>query len=444
MICETMPITAVVGEQRGDEGKGRFVDMLMPEYDIGARFGGGDNAGHTVVSPEGNVYKLHGMPSSIVHEHAMSVIGNGTVINAMRISTEMDTLREQGVEISPKNLLVSGGAHLTLPHHIREDEMREEGIAAQGSTKSGIAPVYGSKAEREGLRAEIIKNDPDKLFEVAYAGLRKCRGPVSRTLRLGTHEDKDKAKEYVHYVQKLGEFVTDTALYLNNELAKGSRVLAEGAQAFLLDIDHGMYPFTTSSNTTIGGVATGLGVPIHKYLDRVVGVSKAIQSHVGEGPFVTEIRDPKLLEQLHGDQSAVDAEHGTTTGRTRRLGYLDLPQIRRAQMINGTDEMALTKLDWVPRFGDTVPICVEYSRVKDPAGKGKPYKMSADAAYKLEQCVPVYHELPTWDEDVQNVRNFNDLPENAKRYIEFIEDQTGTPIKMIGVGPGRDQVIVRD
>lgn len=436
---QAMPITAIVGEQRGDEGKGRFVDMLMPEHDIGARFGGGDNAGHTVVSPDGEVYKLHGLPSSIVHEHAMSVIGSGTVINAIRISTEMDTLRGQGVEISPDNLLISGGAHLTLPHHIREDEMREEGVAAQGSTKSGIAPVYGSKAEREGLRAEIIKNDPCKLFEVAYEGLRKC----GRGSPIAEHEDRERAREYVRHALALGRYVTDTAFYLNNELAKGSRVLAEGAQAFLLDIDHGMYPFTTSSNTTVGGVATGLGVPTQKYLDRVVGVSKAVQSHVGGGPFVTEIHDPQLLEQLHGDQSAVDAEHGTTTGRTRRLGYLDLPQIKRAQMINGTDEMALTKLDWIPRFGDTVPVCVEYTRVKNSDHEGKPYKMSADAAYKLEQCKPVYEELPTWTEDVQHIRDFKELPENAQKYVEFIEDQTGTPITMIGVGPSRDQVIVR-
>lgn len=407
--------------------------MLMPEHDIGARFGGGDNAGHTVVSPYGEVYKLHGLPSSIVHEHAMSVIGNGTVINALKINDEIAQLNLQGIEISEKNLLISGGAHLTLPHHVREDELKEEGIKAQGSTKSGIGPVYGSKAEREGLRAEIIKNDPDKLYEVAYSGLRKYkRGSNYDSLQ----EDKETAKEYVEAAKKLGDFVTDTVLYLNNELAAGKRVLAEGAQAFLLDIDHGMYPFVTSSSTTIGGVSTGLGVP-PRYIERTIGVSKAIQSHVGGGPFVTEIDDPELLERLHGDQSAVDAERGTTTGRTRRLGYLDLPQIRRAQMINDTDEMAITKVDWVPRLGEEVLICTVYER------KGKTLKIAPDAAYKLEQTTPVYETLPTWNEDIREIRKFNDLPKNAQSYVEFIEGQTGIPITMIGVGPGRDQVIIR-
>lgn len=432
-----MPITAVVGEQRGDEGKGRFVDMLMPEHDIGARFGGGDNAGHTVVSPEGDVYKLHGLPSSIVHKHAISVIGSGTVINALKISQEMDTLRGQGIEISPKNLLISGGAHLTLPHHVREDELKEEGLKAQGSTKSGIGPVYGSKAEREGLRAEIIKNDPDKLLEVAYEGLRKCRGPITKALRKGARKDAEAAREYVYNAEKLGEFVTDTALFLNRELAKGSKILAEGAQAFLLDIDHGMYPFVTSSSTTIGGVATGLGIPTQRHLNRVIGVSKAVQSHVGGGPFVTEIDDPGLLARLHGDQAAIDAERGTTTGRTRRLGYLDLPQIKRAQMINGTDEMALTKLDWVRRFGDHAPICVAYER------KNKTLNVAPDAAYKLEQSKPTYASLPTWQEDISDVRKFENLPSKAQDYVKFIEHQIGTRITMLGVGPARDQVIVR-
>lgn len=434
-----MPVTVIAGEQRGDEGKGRFVDMLMPGFEIGARFNGGNNAGHTVVAPDGKVYKLHGMPTSIVHEHAMSVIGNGTVIDPVKLTDEMDTLTGQGVEIDPHNLLISGGTHLTLPHHVLGDEQREQGAGAQGSTKSGIAQVYGSKAERKGIRAEIINNDPEKLFEIAFEGLRTHRElhGQARDTSL-TVEDHKTARSYVGAAKRLGPFVTDTALYLNRELAKDkpARILAEGAQAFLLDLDHGMYPYVTSSSTTSGGAATGLGVPPH-HIERVIGVSKAIQSHVGDGPFVTEIHDSELLGRLHGDMSAVDAECGTTTGRTRRLGHLDLPQIKRSQMINGTGEIALTKLDWVSRYEDDIPVCVYYDR------KDKLLEIAPDAAYKLEQSTPRYQTVPNWEEDIQDVREFDDLPDNAQLYVKLIEKITGLSVTMIGVGPGRDQVITR-
>ncbi len=436
-----MPITVIVGEQRGDEGKGRFVDMLAGEHDIGARFNGGDNAGHTVVR-DGRVYKLHGLPSTIVHPHTKSVIGNGTVVNPVRLNREMSVLEDQGIEVSPDNLLISSGAHLVLPHYISEDEIREAGSDSQGSTKSGIAQAYGEKAYRRGVRAEIIKNKPDKLYEKVLAGLLAQR-KVRHQLELGPLDEEAVATEYLESARRLGEFITDTVLFLNRELRKDkpARVLAEGAQAFLLDIDHGMYQYTTSSNTISGAVTTGLGVP-SEFMHRVIGVSKAIQSHVGDGPFVTEIHDKALLHQLHGDKASVDAERGTTTGRTRRLGYLDLPQIRRAQMVNGTDlnpkgEMALTKLDWVRRLGNKILVCVAYER------KGNRLLYAPDAAYKLEQSTPIYEELNGWEEDIQGVREFADLPANAQNYIRFIEEQTAVPISMIGVGPQRDQVILK-
>jgi adenylosuccinate synthase len=431
-----MPVTVIEGEQRGDEGKGRFVDMLMPDFDIGARFNGGDNAGHTVVAPSGEVFKLHSLPTAIVHEHAKSVIGNGTVINAARLATEMTTLREQGIDIGTHNLLISGGAHLTLPHHIAQDEKREQGSDAQGSTKSGIAQVYAAKAARVGVRASIIRNNPEELLEIAYDGLRAqaAEDQADRTAA----EDQETARHYVDCAVRLGEYVTDTVLFVNNSLHKGKHILAEGAQAFLLDIDHGMYPYVTSSSTTSGGATTGLGVP-PQAIERVIGVTKAVQSHVGGGPFVTEITDPVVLRSLHGDMTMVDAERGTTTGRTRRLGYLDIPQIRRSQMINGTGEMALTKLDWVPRFGEVIPVCVAYRR----EGSSRPLALAPDAAYKLEQSTPIYTYLASWQEDIQSIREFEALPTNAQRYIEFIEKFTGVPITMIGVGPQRDQVIVR-
>jgi len=435
-----MPITAVLGEQRGDEGKGRFVDMLMPEHDIGARFNGGDNAGHTVVDPEGNVFKLHGMPSSIVHEDKMSVIGNGVVINASNLNKEIEYLKEKGVEVSERCLLISGSAHLILPQHISRDEIRESGKSAQGSTKSGIAQAYGAKHERIGVRAEIIKNNPDELEDIIINGLHNQR-EQREYLGLERINEVDAAKEYVEKAKNLGSFLTDTARYLNGELGKGKKVLTEGAQAFLLDIDHGMYPYVSSSSSSVGGVMTGLGVaPGH--IERTIGVVKAVPSHVGGGPFVSEINDEDRLKRLRGNVDEVDGEYGTTTGRPRRIGYLDIPQIKRAQMVNGTTEMALTKLDKVSKYGKLALICVEYERTKANGMKSR-LAMAPDAAYKLDQCKPIFHPLETWRKDISDVRKFEDLPENAQAYVKFIEAHTEVPIKMIGVGPGRDQVIVR-
>ena len=435
-----MPINVIVGLQRGDEGKGRFVDMLAEEHDIVARFNGGNNAGHTVVLPDGRDLALHQMPSGIAHEHVTNVIGNGALLNPEKLVEEIENIEAKDIEVGKHNFKISSAAHLILPQHIYEDQIRETSKNRQGSTGSGIAPVASYKAMRSGARVEMINNDPNGLFEMICHGL-KAQRYERRVLGLEAINEIDIAKEYVDSSKKLGAYVTDTVFYINNELRKPSpaRVLAEGAQAFLLDIDQGMYPFTTSSNTTSGGVTTGLGVAPH-YIEYVTGVAKAVQSHVGGGPFVTEIHDPEILEQLHGNMDTIDAEKGTTTGRTRRLGYLDLPQIRRAQMVNGDNRhqtMAVSKLDWVNRFGSVVKVCVEYER------KGKILDVAPDSAYKLKQCKPVYEEIPTWEENIQDVRYFEDLPKNAQKYIHFIEEETGVHVEMIGVGPQRDQVIER-
>ena len=435
-----MPVNVIVGLQRGDEGKGRFVDMLAEEHDIVARFNGGNNAGHTVVLPDGRDLALHQVPSGIAHEHITNVIGNGALLNPEKLVEEIEGIESKGIQVSEQNLKISSAAHLILPQHIYEDRIREAGKDRQGSTCSGIAPVASYKAMRSGARMEMAKNDPTTLTEVIYHGLREQRGQRS-LVGIEYINEMDIAKEYVDTARKLGSYVTDTVFYLNQELRKDqpAEVLAEGAQAFLLDIDHGMYPYTTSSSTTTGGVSIGLGVP-PTYINKVTGIAKAVQSHVGGGPFVTEIHDPKVLEQLHGDMSKIDAETGTTTGRLRRLGYLDIPQVRRAQMVNGENHnqvMALSKVDWVRRFGSVVKVCVAYER------KGKRYEVSPDSAYKLEQCTPIYEELPTWEEDIQHIREFSDLPVNAQGYIKFIEEQTKVKIQMIGVGPQRDQVINR-
>lgn len=440
MLVFAMPVHGVLGLQRGDEGKGRFVDMLSQEHDIVARFNGGNNAGHTVVLPDGRELALHLVPSGIAHEHAMNVIGNGTLVNPVGLINEIADIESKNIEVSKRNLKISSAAHLILPHHISEDEIREFGEGSQGSTKSGIAQVSSYKSLRESARAEIIKNDPVKLLLLVSDGL-KAQREIRSELGLPQINETEVAKEYVSAAKKIGVLITDTVYFLNMELRKEkpAHVLAEGAQAFLLDIDHGMYPYTTSSSTTTGGICTGLGIA-PAFIEKVTGIAKGVQSHVGGGPFVTEISDPVLLDRLHGDMTTIDAEKGTTTGRIRRLGYLDLPQIRRAQMVNGGNgeqDMALSKLDWVERYGDEIPICVAYER------KGKKLSIAPDAAYKLKQSTPIYENLPAWKEDIQSVREFGDLPENARNYVLFIENQTGVPITRIGVGPNRDQVIIR-
>lgn len=431
-----MSVTVIVGEQRGDEGKGRFTDMLAEEHDIVARFNGGPNAGHTVVLPDGRDLALHLLPSGIAYSHTVNVIGNGAVIDPVKLEAEIIAAEEKGIEINEDRLLISSAAHLILPHHISLDEIRENSKHSQGSTKSGIAYTYADKTTRTGVRMESINNDIDALAKTVAEGIVETN-EQRRTSDLKPLDVHERTESFIKTAEKLGRLTTDTALYLNRRLKAGDSVLAEGAQAFLLDVDHGMYPATTSSPTTVGGVLTGTGIP-YPYINRVIGVSKAIQSHVGGGPFATEIHDQTTLNQLHGRLDQVDSETGTTTGRKRRLGHLDLAAIKRAQMINGTTEMALTKLDWIPRYGETVLICTGYKR------KNKVLEVSPDAAYKIEQSEPQYEKLPTWTEDVSGVRKFEDLPKNAQKYIKFIEDQTEVPIKMIGVGPRRDQVIIRD
>ncbi len=437
-LMSAMGIDAIVGLQRGDEGKGRFVDMLAGDYDIVARFNGGSNAGHTVVQPNGQELDLHQVPSGIVHEGVVNVIGNGTLLNPIKLVEEIDYLRAHDIDVIPKrNLFISSGVHLVLPHHISLDEIREAGESRQGSTKNGISPAAAQKADRKGVRAEEINNDVGKIYKNIVEGL-QAQIELRREAGLEPLEEaEDIALDYIAAALKLGSYITDTVWYLNNQLEKkDARVLAEGAQGFWLDPEHGMHPYVTSTPTTTGGILLGLGVgPEH--IERVIGVTKVVQSHVGDGPFVTEVHDQTLLDLLHGDKDAVDGEVGTTTGRVRRLGYLDLPQLRRANMVNGTTEIAVTKLDWLSRYGEEIPVCVDYVR------KGKPYSVSPDSARKLEQCEPQYSNLEGWSENIQDVTRFEDLPEAAQDYIEFLEKYLSKDITMIGVGPQRDQVITR-
>lgn len=432
-----MAVDVIVGLQRGDEGKGRFVDMAAKNYDIVARFNGGNNAGHTVVLASGDVLKLHLVPSGIAHDGVVNIVGNGTLVNPAKLVEEIATVESKGIKVTTENLKISSSAHLILPHHIADDEIREAGEGHQGSTKSGIAQVSAAKAMRTGIRAEIIRDDIEGLRTIVLGYL-----IVQKESRLEAGLDPiDEIKvteAYIAEAAKLSEYICDTVVYLNEALTKTTpaRVLAEGAQAFLLDIDHGMYPFTTSTSTTSGGVPAGLGIPPTR-IGKVTGVAKAVQSHVGGGPYVTEVTDDSELVKLHGDMTTVDAEYGTTTGRKRRLGYLDLPQIRRANMINGTDVVILSKVDWVPRYGNEVKICVAYEK------DGKRIEIAPDSAIALEASTPIYETLPTWSENIQGIRTFAELPKTTQHYVEFIETQLGTPITILGVGPDPDQIIIR-
>jgi adenylosuccinate synthase len=432
-----MAVDVIVGLQRGDEGKGRFVDIAAKDYDIVARFNGGNNAGHTVVLANGDVLKLHLVPSGIAHTGVVNVIGNGTLVNLVKLVEEIASIEAKGIKVTSDNLKISSSAHLIIPSHIFDDEIREAGAGSQGSTKSGIAQVSAAKALRVGVRAEMLKNDPEELKAAIYDAL-IVQQPQRVAAGLPAIDERAVADDYVETTKHLADYITDTVVYINDALRRDTpaRVLAEGAQAFLLDIDHGMYPYTTSTSTTSGGVASGLGIA-PSFISKVTGVAKAVQSHVGGGPYITEVTDIDELARLHGDMTTVDAEYGTTTGRKRRLGYLDLPQIRRANMINGTNEVILSKVDWVPRYGDNIKICVAYEK------NGERIEIAPDSAIAIEQSTPIYESLPAWTDDIQGIRTFADLPVEAQKYVEFIESKLGVKISILGVGPDPDQIIIR-
>lgn len=359
-----MPLDVVLGAQWGDEGKGRIVDYLAKDADIVARFAGGDNAGHTV-AVDGKVFKLHIIPSGIVRGK-ICVLGNGMVINTEKLSEEIMNLRSRGISIENTNLIISDRAHVIRPYHIEIDKEEErESDLTLGTTQRGIGPAYTDKISRGG---EFI----GKLWE---------------------------------------NYLFDTSDYLNASLNTGKTVLVEGAQGTMLDIDHGDYPYVTSSNCTIGGVFTGLGVS-PKYLNRTIGVVKAFSTRIGAGPFDTEIFDEDLINHFRGDGSKLGDEFGTTTGRPRRIGWLDLDQVKYACRINGFTEIALTKLDIMSGLSH---IKVYY--------KGAPVS------------------FPGWMTDITDAKYFHHLPEAAKEYVNFIVGVLKTPITLISVGPYREQII---
>jgi adenylosuccinate synthase len=431
-----MSVVVVTGAQRGDEGKGRVVDYLAKQNDIVARFNGGPNAGHTVVTQDEKILRLHQIPSGIAYPDKLNIIGNGALLDPLRLLKEIDDLESVGIDITPKVLAISDMAHLILPHHISLDEVREAGNDGQGSTKRGIAFAARDKYERIGARTELIIDDPAELTHKVIAGL-DLANQARKKVGLPLHKSKAEALIWVKKASKLAPYITDTVSLLHNQIQKGKTVLAEGAQAFDLDIEHGMYPYVTSSHTTTGGALNGLGLSA-KSIKEVIGVVKLTKSHVGGGPFVTEITDnPKLTEQIRGPKGKNDSEYGASTGRARRIGYLDLPEIRQAILVNGITKLALTKLDCAERYGTSMLIATGYKY------NGKVVQKAPSSARRLERCEPQYKKVPIWKNDISGIKTFDQLPKEAKDLINFLEKQLECPIKMIGVGPHRNQLIIR-
>jgi len=431
-----MSLDVIVGLQRGDEGKGRFVDLAAVDYDIIARGNGGANAGHTVIPKKGAEHlALHQVPSGVAYPGKLNVIGNGVYLDPVRLLAEIDDICQAGLSVNPGNLKISTSAHLVLPHHIMLDSLRESGGEAQGSTKAGIAYVAADKYLREGVRLESVA-DLKTLEDHVRTGLNKVNPQLPTKARKSKTEIDQITADWLKLAQKLKPYMADTTEIVNQQLQTGAKILAEGAQAFWLDVNHGMYPAVTSSSTTVTGLLDGLGIA-PKHLGKVTGVIKSVKSHVGGGPLVTEITDEQQAARVRGQLGKMDSEYGVTTKRPRRIGYPDLVELRNAIRINGVDELVISKLDHVSRYGKTVPVATSYTY------QGKRISVAPASAMALADCKPNYVELPTWQQELSEVRNYDELPKEAKTFIGLFEKELGVPVTKIGVGPSRDQVILR-
>jgi adenylosuccinate synthase len=420
-------VWVILGAQWGDEGKGKIVDLLSENADIVVRYQGGANAGHTV-SFDGKTYILHLLPSGIFHQNVTCVIGNGVVIDPIALMDEIEMVKSAGVDIKGR-LLISHNAHLIMPYHKLLDKIYDQGEDKIGTTGRGIGPAYVDKYARVGIKVvdlldrEILCRKLRKNIEAKNEILEKIYG--------ATKLDVEKIiDEYIEFDKKIDEFVTDTALYLNNAIKEKKKILLEGAQGALLDIDHGTYPFVTSSNPTAGGASTGSGIPPTK-INGVIGVIKAYTTRVGEGPFPTELKD-----EIGDYIREKGVEFGATTGRPRRCGWLDLVSLRYSIMINGIDKLALTKIDVLSEL-DEIKICVSYEI------NGKKLKSFPTNPEALSKVTPIYETLKGWKKDLSNISSYSELPAEAKEFVEAIELFTGVEISIISIGADRKQTILK-
>jgi adenylosuccinate synthase len=425
-----MTVTALIGAQWGDEGKGHIADKLAAESAIVARYNGGDNAGHSITIGK-QVVRTHLIPAGAFHPEVTNVLAPGMVINLKALAREVDELNHLGANLRPDRLKLDGAANLLLPGHIALDGANEaeRGSSAIGTTKRGIGPAYTDKMARVAVRAAVI-GAPDK-FEVA---VREHVAHSNRFLTLYDQPALDPdaiVKEYAPLAARFVPFIADTTALVHAALERGDHVLAEGAQGTLLDIDHGTYPYVTSSSTITGGVLTSLGVG-PKHVKRVIGVAKAFCSRVGAGPFPTELLD-EMGDRLRGTGANPWDEYGSTTGRPRRTGWLDLVALKYSARVNGLTEIVLTKMDILTGI-HPLRVCIAYSYRDEPISNF-PGDLSV-----LEQCTPIYSELPGWDQNIGAARHIEDLPLAARVYILQIETFTGVRVSHVSVGPERSQI----
>jgi len=419
----------LVGTQWGDEGKGRITDLLSSNVEMVVRFQGGDNAGHTVMLDK-NEFKLHLVPSGILNPNVICVIGNGVVVNPMTLINEINNLESRGIKTD--NLRVSSNCHLIMPYHIALDSITENSLGSLkiGTTKKGIGPVYADKASRFGIRMcdllnpVLFRQKLENILEIKNAILEKVYG--SQTFKV-----EDIFHDYMSYAEVLKKYVTDTTFLVNEALDAGKNILFEGAQGTLLDIDHGTYPYVTSSSTISGGVFSGSGIG-PKRIDNVIGIVKSYCTRVGSGVFPTEL-DNDIGEYMRQKGK----EYGTTTGRARRCGWFDCVIIRYAKMINNIDSLAITKLDVLTGI-EKIKICTSYDI------EGIIYNNVTPNCDILQRSKPVYIEVDGWEEDIADAKKLRDLPKNTLKYVEILEELLNIPMSMISVGPDRNQIIIKD
>jgi adenylosuccinate synthase len=427
-----MPAIVLLGAQWGDEGKGKATDLLGHRVQYVVRYQGGNNAGHTVVIPTKNgpeKFALHLLPSGILTPEVIPVIGNGVVIDPAVLLNEIKGLNERGIDTS--KLKISADAHIITSYHVMLDKTIERflGKSKIGTTGRGIGPAYGDKVSRVGIRVQDLYDESILRKKVEGSLASKNQTLVKVYNRRAVDVDSI-VTELLSYADKLKPYLANTSLLLHEALVRGDNVLLEGGQGTLLDVDHGTYPFVTSSNPTAGGAATGSGIGPTK-ITRVIGIVKAYTTRVGEGPFPTELLDEngERLRQIGG-------EVGTTTGRPRRCGWYDAVVARYATRINGLTDFFLTKLDVLSGFKE-IPVCVAYEI------DGKRYDEMPMTQTQFHHAKPIYEMMPGWDEDISNARKFEDLPVNAQKYVEFLEKISGAPMSAIGVGQHRDATISR-
>lgn len=421
-----MPALVLLGAQWGDEGKGKATDLLGGSVDYVVRYQGGNNAGHTVVVGD-QKYALHLLPSGILSPGCTPVIGNGVVVDPAVLLSELSGLNERGVDTS--KLLISGNAHLITPYNVTVDKVTERFLGKRkiGTTGRGIGPTYADKINRVGIRVQDLY-DESILEQKVEAALEQKNQLLAKVFNRRAIEADKVIEDMLQYAEQIKPFVADTTLILNNAIDEGKVVLFEGGQGTLLDVDHGTYPFVTSSNPTAGGACTGAGVGPTK-ISRVIGILKAYTTRVGAGPFPTELldEDGEALRRIGG-------ERGVTTGRDRRCGWFDAPIARYATRVNGLTDFFLTKLDVLTGW-EQIPVCVAYE-IDGKRVEELPYNQT-----DFHHAKPIYENLPGWSEDITKAKTFGDLPKNAQAYVKALEEMSGAPISAIGVGPGRTETI---